>query len=382
MPFSGSVFTLPNGATNALPGQIVQSAVWNAIHADLNTGLTMVMSQLVSEITLRNLAYANGDFALWQRGAGGTAVISVAASTQPYTADRWYLNTNANQAFTVSQVTSLTTAAISAAKVQRTAGQVGIGTLIFGYPFSTQDIIRFRGFKVTLTFIVKAGANWSPANGTLTYAVGTGTATPIKIINGYSGRVDVINSAVNLAAGVLTAVSATASIIIPANATQAEVFFAWTPVGTAGTDDSVTIDSVQVEADLSATIWTPTNYDRIPQAQQLVDCKSYYRKTFPYSVAPAQNGGLLGSLVVLSQAAVQQGYQWDFEDMFQSPVVVTYNPQGASANWQDITAVASLAVTVNTTSATNSAKILYLQSASAAAATHQLCIHASLDAGI
>jgi hypothetical protein len=45
MPFSGNTYTPPAGAESAAPGQVVQSAVWDAIFTDLASALTQVMNQ-------------------------------------------------------------------------------------------------------------------------------------------------------------------------------------------------------------------------------------------------------------------------------------------------------------------------------------------------
>ena len=168
MPFSGTTFTLPAGATTQVPGNIVQSATWNSINSDLNMGLTQVMSQLAGTSSFRNCLWANGGFEVWQRGAGSASSISVAASTTAYTSDRWYLTTGALQAHVVSAVAGMIGNSQLAAKVLRTAGQTGVTALTFGYPLSTDSIVRIQGDKVSFSCLVKTGANWSPTNGTLT----------------------------------------------------------------------------------------------------------------------------------------------------------------------------------------------------------------------
>lgn len=46
MPFnSGGVYTPPNGAENAFPGQVIASATWNSIHTDMSTALTSLGEQ-------------------------------------------------------------------------------------------------------------------------------------------------------------------------------------------------------------------------------------------------------------------------------------------------------------------------------------------------
>ena len=49
MPYNTStgVFTPPNGATNAFPGEIIASATWNAIFTDISTALTQLGQQQI-----------------------------------------------------------------------------------------------------------------------------------------------------------------------------------------------------------------------------------------------------------------------------------------------------------------------------------------------
>ena len=108
MPFSNFTFTNVSGATTAAPGQTVQSAVWNNIHTDYATALTMLMSQLGTTPTNKNVCWMNGGFEVWQHGAGSASSIALAASTTLYTADRWYYTTGVNQASVVAAVTGLT----------------------------------------------------------------------------------------------------------------------------------------------------------------------------------------------------------------------------------------------------------------------------------
>ena len=384
MPFSGSTFTLPVGATGQVAGNIVQSATWNAIHADLNTGLTQLMAQLVSTPGNRNVLFSNGSLDIWQRGAGSSASIAVAASTTAYTADRWYVTTGANQASVISAATALSNSSVVAGKVLRNAGQTGVTAYTFGYPLEVADIVRMLGQKVSLSCIVKAGANWSPTNGTLTASLYTGTAAAAKRGGGFTGETQVLTVSTNLTVSVTTAIAATSTVIVPTTTTQAELQFTWTPVGTAGADDSITIDDVQLEANLSVSTWTPTNFDIVPFTVCLADCKRHYKKTFPYGTAPAQSAGLVGALVEVTQGVSKLGVLWTFEsvELRANPSVTTYNPQGATANWQDITAAASLAATIDTTTTSNSPKTIYIGGATVAAIDHQVFIHVTASSGI
>ncbi len=480
MPFSLGTYTAPAGATSASPGQVLQSAVWDAIFSDITTAFNNVLTRtgydnaetviasaatvdlstsnslrvlvtgtntitsfgtganlihfvrfngsltltynavslilpgaqniqtfagdeaiftsdasgnwrciswlsndgmsIVHQPDFRNLLYANGSFDIWQRGAGGTASIAVGASTTAYTADRWYLTTGANQASVVAQATALVSGSLTAGSVQRNNGQTGVTSITFGYPLTSDEITRLRGKPISISFFAQAGANWSPTNGTLSWGFYTGTGSSAKRGGGFTGETTIATGSVNVTAGgsVTAGVGNSGATLVPANASQAEFQFTWTPVGTAGAADTITIDDVQVEGSTNATA-----YDRVPFQVCLQACLRHYRKTFPYSVAPAQGAGLPGALAAISAAAAAVGVYWSHtaDPMRATATYTTYNPSGASANWQDVTAAASLAATVDTANGVSQNGAL-IYSAAAAAAAHLIYIHAQADAGI
>src|SRR5437899_3651701 len=199
----------------------------------------------------RNIMGDNGGFEVWQRGAGGSASIAVGASSTAYTADRWYLTTGANQASVVAAVANLTNGSNLAGKVTRNSGQTGTGVMTLGYPLDTDEIFRMRGGKVTISGIAKAGVNWSAASGTITMTLYTGTGAVGKRGGGFTGETNVVSASINLSAN-NTALfpTTTGAGAIAGNATQAELQFTWTPTGTAGADDSITLDDIQLEVAL------------------------------------------------------------------------------------------------------------------------------------
>lgn len=385
MPFSGSTFTGPTGSTNAAPGQIVQSAVWNNINTDYATALTMLMSQLVSEISNRNALWMNGGLEVWQRGAGSSASIAVGASTTAYTADRWYLATAANQASVVSAQTGLTTSSQLCARVLRNAAQTGTGAMYFAYPLDTDEILRLRGSKVSFTAAVRAGALWSPANGTLTVNlyVGTGSVgkrggTP------YTSETTVLTIATNLTpGGAVTTITGSSAAALPATATQAELQFTWTPAGTAGATDYFEVDDVQIESQLSASTWTPQNYDRIPFPEMLLGCKRHYQKTFPYGVAPAQAvNASTNSLAHFGISGALVWINWELPvETRATGTLTTYSPYtGATANWYNFTTSASIAVAVSASLV--GTKNMVIAGTSCTTSNDLFIIHAATDAGI
>lgn len=385
MAYSNGTYTNVSGATTAVAGNILQSTTWNSIHTDIGDALTQVMQQLISSITYRNALFMNGGMEVWQRGAASSAVIAVAASNTLYTADRWYLSTGANQDCTVSAVTGLSNGSQSAAAIQRTAGQTGTTAMVFAYPLDTDEILKLRGNKVSFSCLVKTGANWSPTNGTLTAILYVGTGAVAKRnVTPYTGETTVFSIATNLiAGGAITTISGSSSAILPVTSTQAEIQFTWTPVGAAGAVDTVQIDDVQIESQLSTSTWTPTNYDRLPFSFQRYLCQRHYAKTFNLATAVAQSAGLAGALSIISQAATRAGIWWQFPVVLRSntPSITTYNPISANANWRNVTSGADSVVTVDPNTAIGNGGIQVI-TATVTAVDQSLYIHVTVSAGI
>jgi hypothetical protein len=361
----------------------VQSAIWNSIFTDMAAALTQLATQANTTPTWSNILAPNGGFAIWQRGAGGSASFSVNASTTQYTADRWYIITGANQASVVAQTTGLTSAAppSHACKITRTAAQTGITAYTFGYPLTADEVYRLRGQQVSFSGAAKAGANWSPALGafTINFYVGTGTAQKAGAAGAnFSGLTTPLTITTDLAAGATnTAITGTSAAIVPVTSTQGEVQVTWTPVGTAGADDSLTLDQFCLVAGAIVQ-----SFEDLPFDECLRQCKKFYRKSFPYGIAPAQNAGIAGSVEVVSAAASQIGFYVNLEpiEMYATASFTSYNPSGASPNWLDNTSLVSLAATFDGSSP--SAKGVFIYGSVASAAGHLCYIQYSADSGL
>lgn len=390
MPFTGTIFTYtnPSGALNAQPGDIVQSAVWNQINTDVSGALTQVYSQLVSDITNRNILAANGSFDIWQLGAGGSSSIAIAASTTQYTADRWYITTGLNQVSVVSAQSSLSNNSLKSVRIQRTAAQTGTTVITFGYPLDTPDIARLLGNRVSLGFLAQAGANFSPASGTLTCALYAGTGAVAKRGGGFTNETTVLSISTNMTpGGAITAIAGSSSGIVPTNTTQAELQFTWTPAGVAGAADYIQFDDVELDCQLSDATWAPMDYDRIPFEEQLQLCKRFYQKTLPYSVAPNTTGasGFPGALVSLVQvAATRVALYWQYPvELRATGSVATYNCAATGANWINTSVSVSVVVSQDTALG-QSPKGIYIYSAntSSPAAGTNMYIQGVVDANI
>lgn len=282
----------------------------------------------------------NGAMAVWQRGAGGSASIAVAASTTAYTADRWYLSTLANQASVVSQQAITTLPGTRyAARVQRNSGQTGVGVMVLAQPLDADTIAALVGQTCVLSAKVSTGADWSPASGTLSYKVYCGTGSVGKRnASAYTTETAPISGSTNIAAGSAVAAITAASGAIPAGTTQAEIQFFWTPVGTASTNDWFQISNIQLEVGSVASA-----FDAIRQSflTELAQCWRFYDKTFNYADAPAQNiaAGAFRWNAIRATTGSQNSNSIFFKvRMRAAPTIVFFNPQAASAQARDITA--------------------------------------------
>ena len=223
--------------------------------------------------TFRNLII-NGAINVWQRGTSFT-------TDNAYSADRW-LAYRGTTGFTVSRQSSGLTGFEYCARVQRNSGNTSTSPITLQYSAESVDSIRFAGKTIVLSFYARAGSNYSSASSYMSAAVRSGTGTDQRIASGFTGDTTVAGSDVF----VLTtswqrfSISGTAGSSI----TQLGLRFAFTPVGTASTNDYFEITGVQLEVGSSASA-----FENRPVGTEFALCQRYYEKSFPYSTAP-QNG--------------------------------------------------------------------------------------------
>lgn len=355
----------------------MQSAIWDAIFTDISAALTQLAMQVNTIPTFANALSANGSFNIWQRGAGAAANFAVPASTTQYTADRWYITTGANQASTVAAATSIDGSVVPAhaAKIQRNNGQTGITAMGSGYPLTADEMANLNGHQISFSGMAKAGANWSPTNGTLNINFYSGTGTAGKRGGGFVGETNVLSISVNIAPGVTnTQIGGTSVGLVPPGSTQGELQISWTPTGTAGADDSITLDAFCLVIGIVVQ-----GFEDLPFDECLRQCKRFYRKSFPYGTAPAQNAGLAGSVAVMS-AAAQLGFYVQTEpiELYATAAVTTFNPGGASGAWLGN----GVSVTATLDTAAVGPKGFGIFSAVTVAANNAYYIHYVVDAGL
>jgi hypothetical protein len=220
--------------------------------------------------TVQDNPVLNSAFQVWQRGTS----ISVAASTNTYTSDRWMLSPTTSDYTVARQNTSDTTNLPFIQycnRVQRNAGQTGTTANYFAQSLETINSIPYSGKTVTLSFYARSGANFSGGSNLLGAFLVSGTGTDQNIITAYTGSATVATSNVTLTT---TWQRFTISGTVATSATELAMYFSYTPVGTAGANDYYEVTGVQIDVG-SVALPFRTNGGTIQG--ELAACQRYAR---------------------------------------------------------------------------------------------------------
>jgi hypothetical protein len=236
----------------------------------------------VAGVTAGKNAVINGAFDYWQRGT--TAAISPSGF---YIADRWryYRPTTGS---TGSRSTDVPTGFTYSAKIQRDSGNTATNDIYFGQALENVDSVRFVSQTVTLSFWAKAGANFSGASSQIIAQIQTGVGTNQAMFDFTGGT----------AVGGLQTITTTwtkysVTTTIASGITQVGVRFYYTPVGTAGADDSFLITGVQLE---TGSVITPFSRAGGTIQGELAACQRYYFRNTGASIYFG-SGGIAGDTV-------------------------------------------------------------------------------------
>jgi len=395
-------YTNTTTALNQAPGNIIPSAGWNQIHGDILVGITQVYQQYLAGQTVgKNILFGNGGFEVWQRGAGASSsiVINNTATTGTYGPDRWYLSAAASVTCSMSAVAGIDTPNNStlACRITRNSGTASTA-ITLGYPLDTESINAMKGQTLALSFWAQTGSAFSASQ--VNVYLACGTSTPVKLVVGYSGATFPFNgSFVPTSTATLfniNNVAIASNTAIPLTTTQAELLFQWTVTGApSGANDYIIFDDVQLEVQGSIPLpygdsaYVCGAYDHLPFSVMLRDCQQHFQKTFPYSVAPAQNttnnSGALTGVGAGAAGIAKVATMWMFNPpMRASPSsIVTYHPSAASANWYNTGNSGGTVTTVAATVTVSSSAGALIYSASVSTSVgDMLLIHATADAGI
>jgi hypothetical protein len=239
----------------------------------------------------------NSNFSVWQRGTSGTANSFSAGAG--YNADRWQNYSNVN-ALTISRQATGDTTNLPfiqyCARVQRNSGQTSTNAVTMGQSIESVNSIGFAGKSVTFTFYARAGANFSSASNALTATLYSGTGTDGNILTGFTGSAAPAGGTATLTT---TWQRFTFTGTVASTATQLGIYLAYTPVGTAGTNDYYEITGVQVEQANSASPYAPNG---ATYQAELAMCQRYY-----YRSTSGNAFGSFGVSAVGSSATIIRG---------------------------------------------------------------------------
>jgi hypothetical protein len=278
----------------------------------------------------------NSAFQIWQRGT------SFATGSLNYFADRWQSARQGQVAgLTISrQATSDTTNLPFiqyCARVQRNLANASTNALLINTALESVNSIPFAGKTVTLSFYVRAGANYSPTSGALDYKLQTGTGTDQNNLSGsFTGSTNAIAGTATLTT---TWQRVQASATLAASATQIGIQFQANVTGVAGAADFFEVTGVQL--DIGSVALPFRTYAGTIQGE-LAACQRYYvRNTGPSTTTIFTTAGI-------SQTATASSVT------FQLPVTKRVSPTSVDYSGLNLTDLTNynLAVTALTISAT------------------------------
>ena len=224
----------------------------------------------------------NSAFQIAQRGTS----VSVAASTQAYTLDRWQTATGANQACTIARVATGDTTNLPfiqyAMRYQRNSGQTGTSGQSTYQSMESVNSIPFSGKTVTISVYARKGADYSATSSILQFNLANGTGTDQSIYSGFTGQNNVSSNNMTLTT---TWQRFTYTGTVPTNSTQLAIGFGFQFQGTAGANDYFEVTGVQIDVG-SVALPFRTNAETIQG--ELSAAQRYYQR---YTVGVNQNTG-------------------------------------------------------------------------------------------
>jgi hypothetical protein len=217
-----------------------------------------------------------GDFSInpFQRNipglASGGVISSPIAATPTYFADRFFAAGGAGSAILMAAVADTSIVGFNQSlKISRQVGNTSASTISVGQVIETFDALRCQGQAVTLSFWAKAGAYYSggPLNLQILSGTSNNQSAASLLASTWSGQSIALSATQTLTLG-MTRYQFTG--VVPVNASQLAMLLSFSPTGTAGADDSISINGVQLEIGASAS-----PFERLDAQVVLELCQRY-----------------------------------------------------------------------------------------------------------
>lgn len=334
-------------------------------------------------------ALIGGDFTtnLFQRGTTSASITTAVL----YGPDRWFGWSGLNTAFTIIRSTTasdLPTGFGAAVRVQRTAGQTGVLPVCVSQVVEGTNARQFAGKVAEFSFWENTGANFSPTNGNLNVYVTYGTGTDEGSVNlafglngggggaaGWTGQTNALAAvaATSIPTGAVGTLQRWVGVAnIPSTATEIAATICYTPVGTAGANDWVSLSGMQLAVNQAlsqyagtvqlATSVPASAFDRRPnEVETVLQQRYYYQLTESAAVTPVASCAAVDvthtNCLVPFPVTMRTAPTMTYANGFASPTDTTQATLGACTTLASAATVAAtvantLGVLVNCTAAT------------------------------
>jgi hypothetical protein len=209
----------------------------------------------------------NSNFDIAQRGT------TITTNQYAYSLDRWIGFIPTTVSHQQINIQGLVPGSTYAARIQRANGSTSGNGMNFEQPFILEDINKMHGKRLTLSFYARRGANYSNSGNQLgvTLFLGTGANRP-RYYSTYTNESTGFNDGIILTE-TYQKFTLTTNAVIPTNTTQASLFFAQYPTGTAGANDWFEITQVQLEP---GTFATPYSLQNSSVSGEIAACQRYF----------------------------------------------------------------------------------------------------------
>jgi hypothetical protein len=232
-----------------------------------------------------------GDFSVnpFQRNipglASGGVIASPISTTPTYFADRFFAVGAAPTAIQMAAVADSSIAGFSQSlKVCRQSGSASTAQISVGQIVETMNSLRCQTQTITLSFWARAGVSYS--GGPITVLVNSGSgvnqSAALMVSAGWTSQANLISSQQILSTA-MTRYQFTGVAL--ANTSQLGIQISFTPSGTAGSDDSIYINGVQLEIGANAS-----PFEHLEAQVVLEDCQR-----FAWVTAEPGSGVVIGS---------------------------------------------------------------------------------------
>lgn len=277
--------------------------------------------KVIGSLSQRNNAQ-NGQFDFFQRRGSSPSWSNIG---NLYTADRWFrfkqtgggtgVFTNVQNAGLGNDLRSI--------KIGRTAGSTDLNQTEIIQALETQNSTPLKGQKITFSFKVRKGADFSGP--VVNFYIGTGTGTDQGVVTAWTGQ-QTFNATPIPAASLSTSLyyQAKMTIVLPANVNQVRYDINYVPTGTAGANDWIEITEVMLNlGEFTPYVRHAENFDA-----ELLVMKRYYEHCWPIFTTAASTTYEKGMWTGLcNQANLIRLFngQFEVEKRTDNPIFIAYS---------------------------------------------------------